>query len=101
MVMDDTIPQTGQSWEGIPFPPSSSSLSSQVQTGRQVRSILVFHIPPASKIQNSRALQWIFPRSELMFSSLSSIPAREEPHSVLGFSGLRTDQQNSDAQESP
>lgn len=65
MIMDDTIPQTGQSWEGIPFPPSSSSLSSQVQAGRQVRRILVFHIPPASKIQeNSRALPWIFPRSD-------------------------------------
>lgn len=65
MTMDDTIPQKGQSWERIPFLPSSSCLNSQVQTSRQVRRILIFHIPPASKIQgNSRALQWIFPRSD-------------------------------------
>lgn len=58
--------------EGIPFPPSFPSLSYQVwqppcqlQKSRRVRRILLFHIPPASEIQgNSKAHQWIFPRSD-------------------------------------
>lgn len=85
-----TIPQTWQSWEGIPFPPASSSLSSQVQKSRHVRRILVFHIPPAPKIQGTPE---VFSGSsqdptELMFSSLRNIPAREEPQCVLGLAQL-------------